>query len=54
MKKATKEEAELVRGLKNQDLGVLVRFLVETREHMKRQTGAMERIAVALERRRRE
>lgn len=40
----------VVAALKRQDMSVFVRFLVETREHMKRQTVALERIAHALER----
>lgn len=44
---ATKRKSELVDALEREDI---VRFLVETREHMKRQTVALERIAHALER----
>jgi hypothetical protein len=48
--KRKSETEELVAALKRQDMSVFVRFLVETREHMKRQTVALERIAHALER----
>lgn len=44
---ASKRKSELVDALEREDI---VRFLVETREHMKRQTVALERIAHALER----
>jgi hypothetical protein len=36
--KRKSETEELVAALKRQDMSVFVRFLVETREHMKRQT----------------
>lgn len=48
--KRKSETEELVNALKREDMSVFVRFLVETREHMKRQTVALERIAHALER----